>query len=207
MKLTYKKFEIELFDGINHILNTNNTIREYKKIHFKDTQQKDDTYHKNTHTIIIKKSGIEISSALVYQISKTTGIYNDSFILEDDKIWIINYNEIYCLHIPSLELAWHKAFDSHVNFAIHKLKDDIIIHGESEIFRITKDGETVWNFGGRDIWFNVEGEPEITIQNNTIRLFDFVSNEYVLDFDGNQIEDNPRIMPEEIKKKWWNIFN
>ena len=206
MKLTYKKFEIELFDGINHILDTNNRIKEYKKIHFKDTQLKDETCHKNTHTIIVKESGIEISSALIYQISKTTRIYKDSFVVENDKIWIINYNEIYCLHIPSLELAWHKAFDSHVNIAIYKLKDDIIIHGESEIYRITKDGETVWSFGGRDIWFNIEGEPEVTIENNTIRLFDFESNEYVLDFDGNQIEDNPRVVSGETKKKWWKIF-
>lgn len=202
MKLNYKNLEIEIFDGINYTLNSNDSLREYKKIHFKNIG----TCHKNSHTIIIKESGIEISSALIYQFHEMNGIYNDSFILEDDKIWIINYNEIYCLHIPSLELAWHKEFDSHVNIAIHKLKDDIIIHGESEIFRITKAGEIVWSFGGRDIWFNVEGEPEITIENNTIRLFDFVSNEYVLDFDGNQIEDNPRIIQEQIKKKWWQIF-
>jgi len=202
MKLNYKNFEIEIFDGINYTLNSNDVLREYKKIHFKNIG----TCHKNSHTIIIKESGIEISSALIYQFHEMNGIYNDSFILEDDKIWIINYNEIYCLHIPSLELAWHKEFDSHVNIAIHKLKDDIIIHGESEIFRITKAGEIVWSFGGRDIWLNVEEEPEITIENNTIRLFDFVSNEYVLDFDGNQIEDNPRIIQEQIKKKWWQIF-
>lgn len=108
--------------------------------------------------------------------------------------------------IPFLELIWNKEFDSFANFSIYKLEEDIIIHGELEIFRITKEGTIIWSFGGRDIWVNTEGQPEITIENNTIRLFDFESNEYVLDFDGNQIEDNPRIISREIKKKWWEMF-
>jgi len=32
-----------------------------------------------------------------------------------------------------------------------------------EIFRITKNGEIIWHFGGRDIWVNPEGSEELTI--------------------------------------------
>ncbi|MEN2402930.1 hypothetical protein GKZ90_0024300 [Flavobacterium sp. MC2016-06] len=73
------------------------------------------------------------------------------------------------------------------------IEDDFLVHGELQIFRITKEGEILWDFGGRDIWVNIEGKPEITFENNLIRLFDFESNEYVLNFDGKEIEFNPKI--------------
>lgn len=205
MKVEYKNFEIELFADKNCTLNSADEFSQYQKVYYTDNQIKDKKQSTNKHTIIIKESETIISNAIIYE-SGVGGIYNDTFILEDDKIWILIYNKVYCLEIPSLELSWQKELDFHANFSIHKLKNDFIIHGESLIFRISKKGDIIWSFGGRDIWFNIEGEPEVTIENNTIRLFDFDSNEYVLDFDGNQIEDNPRIISNEVKKKWWKIF-
>jgi len=205
MKIDYKNFEIELFTDKNFTSNSADEFSQYQKVYNIDNQIKDKKQPTNKHTIIIKESGTIISNAIIYE-SGVSGIYNDSFILEDDKVWVLIYNKIYCLEIPSLELSWQKELDFHPNISIHKLKNDFIIHGESLIFRISKEGDIIWSFGGRDIWFNIEGEPEVTIENNTIRLFDFESNEYVLDFDGNQIEDNPRVVSEAIKKKWWKIF-
>ena len=205
MKVDYKNFEIELFTDKNCTLNSADEFSQYQKVYHIDNQIKDKKQPTNKHTVIIKESGTVISNAIIYE-SGVSGIYNDSFILEDDKVWVLIYNKIYCLEIPSLELSWQKELDFHPNISIHKLKNDFIIHGESLIFRISKEGDIIWSFGGRDIWFNIEGEPEVTIENNTIRLFDFESNEYVLDFDGNQIEDNPRVVSGAIKKKWWKIF-
>jgi len=205
MKIDYKNFEIELFTDKNFTSNSADEFSQYQKVYNIDNQIKDKKQPTNKHTIIIKESGTIISNAIIYE-SGVSGIYNDSFILEDDKVWVLIYNKIYCLEIPSLELSWQKELDFHPNISIHKLKNDFIIHGESLIFRISKEGDIIWSFGGRDIWFNIEGEPEVTIENNTIRLFDFESNEYVLDFDGNQIEDNPRVVSGAIKKKWWKIF-
>ena len=51
-----------------------------------------------------------------------------------------------------------------------------------------------WSFGGRDIWVNLEGKSEVNIEENKIRLFDFESNEYLLNFDGVLLEDMPRII-------------
>ncbi len=86
------------------------------------------------------------------------------------------------------------------------VEEDFIIYGELEIFRITKNGEIIWRFGGRDIWVSVDEKKPFNIESDKIRLFDFESNEYVIDFNGNQIEDNPRIIQKKIKKKWWKIF-
>lgn len=202
MKLNYKNFEIEVFDGPNYILNSVDNLRPYEKVYFLNLNQEDTT----KHTIIIKESGNEISNAKIYGVGKFSGIFDNSFILEDDKLWILSQYKVYCLNIPYLELLWQKEFDLHANISIYKLEEDILIHGELEIFRITKEGNIIWSFGGRDIWVNIEGKMELSFENNTIQLFDFVSNEYILDFNENQIEDNPRIISKEIKSKWWKIF-
>jgi len=206
MKLKYKNFEIEVYDDPNYTLNSAHNLRQYEKVYFDGQHHEDYFYPTSKHVVTIKEVENEVSNAIICEVGGATGISKKSFIVEDDKIWILICNKIYCLKIPSLELQWQKEIDAFTNFSIYKLEEDFIIHGELEIFRITKEGEIIWRFGGRDIWVSIEGKNEITIENNTIRLFDFQSNEYVLDFDGNQIEDNPRIVPEQIKKKWWQIF-
>lgn len=202
MKLNYKNFEIEVFDDPNYTLKSVENLRPYGKVYFNKKQHEDQSYPSSKYAIIIKQNKIEISSILIHEIGWTTKLSNNSLIIEDDKIWISIANKIYCFKIPSLELAWCKEFDNFTNFSIFKLEKDILIHGELEIFRIAKDGKIKWHFGGRDIWINTDGKTELTIESNIIRLFDFESNEYVLDFNGNQIEDNPRITTPVTKKKW-----
>lgn len=202
MKLAYKNFEIEVIEDKNYNLNSTDNFHHYQKVYFKESE-----FRANCkYAIIIKEYGVEISSVIICEGGSPTGIFNNSFIIEDDKIWIRICNKIYCLEIPTLKLIWQKEFDEVTNFCFYKLGDDFLIHGELEIFRITKEGEIIWSFGGRDIWFNPIGHNELTIEENKIRLFDFESNEYILDFEGKELEFNPRIIETETKKKWWQIF-
>lgn len=194
MKLNYKNFEIEIADDLKYTLDSIDRLRAYKKIYTGIENQFRST---SSHSIIINENQLEISSAIICETGGATTIHKSSFIIEEDKIWINVCNKIYCLEIPSLELNWQKEIDSFTNFSIYKIENDFLVHGELQIFRITKEGEIIWSFGGRDIWVNIEGKQEITIENNSIRLFDFESNEYVIDFNGNQIEDNPRIITKE----------
>ncbi|MBB4804355.1 hypothetical protein HNP37_004442 [Flavobacterium nitrogenifigens] len=203
MKVDYKNFEIEVIDDKNYNLNSTYNLRQYQKTYFEENEFRPSS----KHAIIIKEHGIEIASVLICETNGATEIFDNSFIIENDKIWIIVSNKIYCLEIPSLEIIWRKEFDQFTNFHIHKLEEDFVIHGELEIFRITKEGEIIWRFGGLDIWINPEGKNEFTIENHFIRLFDFESNEYVLDFNGKELEFNPRTIETETKKKWWQIFS
>lgn len=202
MKIDYKNFEIELLHDYNNL----NSIIKSKNNQIYFESEKENEVYKSRHYIVVKELGIEISNITIYQTNNISGIFEDTFIIEDDKIWVISDNTIYCVEIPSSKLIWQKEFDLVTNYSIHKLKNTFIVRGELLIFRISKEGEITWSFGGRDIWFNPEGYNELTIEENAIRLFDFDSNEYVIDFDGNQIEDIPRVFPQEIKKKWWKIF-
>jgi hypothetical protein len=192
MKVDYKNFEIEVIDDQNYDLNSSHNSYQYQKFYFDENE-----FHSSSkHAIIIREHGIEVSSAIICEGGGATGINDKSFITEDNKIWIIVSNKIYCLKIPSLEIIWHKQFDEFTNFRIYRLNQDFLIHGELEIFRITKEGEIIWSFGGRDIWVNPEGKAEFTIENDFIRLFDFESNEYIIDFNGKELEFNSKTIPE-----------
>ncbi|MET3027613.1 hypothetical protein ABXT06_13115 [Flavobacterium sp. UW10123] len=202
MNVSYKNFEIEVIDDENHTLNSTKNLHQYKTVYCEENEFRSNS----KHGIIIKANGIEISSLIIHEFGGATTISDDSFIIEDDKIWIRICNKIYCFSIPTLGLIWHKEFDFATNFSFHKLEEDFIIYGEIEIFRITKNGEILWRFSGRDIWVNLEGKNPFSIESDKIRLFDFESNEYVLDFNGKELEFIPRKIKTEIKKKWWQIF-
>lgn len=100
--------------------------------------EKDDSEYQSRHYIAIKELGVEISNVIIYKTNSASSIHEDTFVVEDNKLWIVSVNKIYCLEIPSLILVWKKEFDHITNFALYKLKDDFIIYGELEIFRITK---------------------------------------------------------------------
>jgi len=202
IKINYKKFEIEVVDDKNHTLNSTKNLHQYKTVYCEENEFS----CISKHGIIIKENGIELSSLIIYGFAGATGIADDSFIIEDDKIWIRICNKIYCFSIPTLKLIWHKEFDFATNFSFHKLEEDFIIYGEVEIFRITKNGEILWRFSGYDIWINLDGKIPFNMKSNKIQLCDFQSNEYVLDFDGNLLEDNPKLILKTAKKKWWQIF-
>ena len=203
IKTDYKNFEIELFDDLNDDLDL---IIKSKNNEIDFGSKKEKLEYISRHYIVVKELGIEISNITIYESNSASGIYEDTFAVTDNKLLVISGNEIYCLEIPSLKLIWHKEFDQAANFALYKLEEDFIIYGEIGIFRITKEGEIIWSFGGRDIWVNIENKNPFNIESDKIRLFDFESNEYVLDFDGNVIEDNPRVIISKTKRKWWQIF-
>ena len=182
MKLKYKNYEIELFDEPNYTLNSVDNLRFYDKVYFEGEHQEDRFYPNSKHAIIVKEFETEISSAIICEVGGGTGIFENSFIIEDDKIWIRVCNKIYCLEIPTLELQWRREFDFATVFEFYKIENDFITRGELEIKRITRNGEIVWSFGGRDIWVNIEGKTELKIENDIIRLFDFESNEYLINF-------------------------
>lgn len=97
------------------------------------------------------------------------------------------------LNLNELKLDWIIRPDINEIFGFLDLKDDLLLRGESQIHRIDKKGNIKWSFGGNDIWVNLDGKNELNIEENTIRLFDFESNEYLLNFDGVELEYKPKI--------------
>lgn len=203
VKLNYKNYQIEVINDINYTINSADNLKVYDTVFFPGKNNEDRFYPTSKCGIIIKESDNEIASAIICESGGATAITEKSFVIEEDKIWICVCNKVYCLEIPTLDLIWRKEIDFITNFSIHKVEDDFIIHGELDIKRISKSGEIIWSFGGRNIWVNQEGKTEFSIENNQIHLFDFESNEYILDFNGETILDNPKPSSE---KKWWDIL-
>lgn len=72
--------------------------------------------------------------------------------------------------------------------------EDYIIHGEMNIYRVSKNLEIKWQYSGRDIWERYHGpEPAFEMKKDRICLYDFMDNYYELDYDGNLIfeKENP----------------
>ncbi len=93
------------------------------------------------------------------------------------------------LSLTKLVLNWNLKPDIGGVFEFYELDNDYLLRGEVEIHRISKNGQTKWSYGGRDIWVNIEGKPEVQIEENAIRLLDFNSDEYVIDFNGKTIKN------------------
>ncbi|MEO8516653.1 MAG: hypothetical protein ABI426_07915 [Flavobacterium sp.] len=139
---------------------------------------------------------------------------------ENDKSQSVKLNEsnlimslgftILSLNLKEIEIDWILRPDISELFEFYDLEEDILLRGEHRIFRIEKNGNIKWEYGGRDIWVNLEGKKEVSIEENKIRLFDFESNEYLLNFDGELLEDKSRIIKTKKPtffsnpKRWFN---
>jgi hypothetical protein len=97
-------------------------------------------------------------------------------------------------NLSQMQLNWKIRPDSAEIFEFYDLEDDILLRGETAIHRIDKKGNVVWNYGGRDIWVNIDGQNQIEINKDTIKLIDFESNEYWIDFNGKTLKNNPKIL-------------
>jgi hypothetical protein len=129
---------------------------------------------------------------------------------EGQSIIIKNHNLILSLgftiisiNLDSLKVNWKIRPDVTEIFEFYELENDILLRGEHGIHRIDFDGNIKWTFTARDIWINTDGKKEVSIENNKIRLFDWESNEYLLDFNGKLLEDKPIEIKKRTIQKWW----
>lgn len=93
----------------------------------------------------------------------------------------------FSLNLTDFSLNWNLEPDTAEVFEFYDLQGDYLLRGEVEIHRIDTNGNIKWRFSGTNIWVNMEGKPEVTIKENYIRLLDFNSDEYLIDFDGKSM--------------------
>jgi len=178
----YKDFEVIVFDDQTYAINSTDNSTNYKQSYCENIGDL------NKHGIKINKDGIEISSAIICENGGGSTIHEKSYILKDNSIFICCGSKIYSLNIPLLTLNWRKELDSATCFGIYEFEGDLLIHGELEISRLTKEGLVKWKFSGRDIFVSMTGNKEFEIVGDKIKLFDFDNFEYLLDANGNEIK-------------------
>lgn len=76
-----------------------------------------------------------------------------------------------------------------VLFAAYAYRDDFILYGETDIFRIAPDLSVRWQFSGRDIFVrNPEKEgPAFEMKSDRICLYDWEDNYYELSYEGGKV--------------------
>ncbi|SEQ08048.1 hypothetical protein [Flavobacterium urocaniciphilum] len=148
-----------------------------------------------------------------------TGIDGGTYLHDGDKIdkcqsvKLLDNNLIlstgftfFSFNIEKQEIEWKLRPDISEVFEFYDLQDDFLLRGELEIHRIDINGNIKWSYGGKDIWVNIDGKKEVCIENDKIKLTDFESNIYVIDFNGNTLKKHPTFIVGENRKNWWKFW-
>lgn len=118
----------------------------------------------------------------------------DSFVGVHEQGLLLMFDSIICLFNPELlEITQQINIDAMgTMFEVHSYKDDYILYGEMEIYRISIDFKIVWKFWARDIFVRYQGdEPAFVMKEDKICLIDFSDNYYEIDYDGKVLVDRP----------------
>jgi hypothetical protein len=126
-----------------------------------------------------------------------------SVIIKGDHLILSIGFTLLSIDLTNLTLNWKIRPDIAEIFEFYELDNDILLRGEIGIHRIDIKGNIKWSFSARDIWINMHDKEEVKIESNGIRLFDWESNEYLIDFNGKIIEDIPVRFEKKTKIKWW----
>lgn len=185
IEIAHQQYKVFIYTDHQYTVESADNLRRYNRVYIDDSCDR----HSNVSNvaILVKHGQDEVASAILCDIGVFTGLSESSFIIEERMLYICAGNKLYYLNIPDLTLKWTGQVDYVTNFSVQKLEDDLLVHGEIEITRITKLGEIKWRFGGQDIWINTNGFPVITLLYDRIKLVDFQSNFYAIGFDGNTI--------------------
>jgi hypothetical protein len=173
-------------------------------------------YRSCNHGIRILKYDQIIKSAIVCASAGATEIHENSAIIDQDSILICCADKIFNLRLPDLTLNWSLKADLATCFGIYKIDIGYFVHGETQVTRIDKFGNIVWQIGLRDILVNIDNDqPCFVLHDNFIELQDFNSNKYTIDFNGKIIvetlsESQKRfnvVDKKSTQNKWWKIWN
>ncbi|WP_343555563.1 hypothetical protein [Sphingobacterium sp.] len=188
IEISYQHYKVLIYTDHQYTVESADNLRRYKRVYVDDSC---DRYNNVSNVaILVKHDQDEVASAILCDTGIFTGLSESSFIIEERVLYICAGNKLYYLNIPDLTLKWTGQIDYVTNFSVQKLEDDLLVHDELEITRITKLGEIKWRFGGHDIWVNNNGHQEVTVLPKSIQLIDFGSHLYELDFAGNIISQN-----------------
>lgn len=108
-----------------------------------------------------------------------TGIDEHSYVLFEKRLTVCRGDSIFCLAVPDLSLLWQTKADAMTCFGVFAYENDLIVHGELSISRLTKEGAIAWQFSARDIFVSLTSIINFRIEGRTI---------YVIDWDGMMYE-------------------
>lgn len=182
----YKDFTIEVIDEPTYINGSEDNNFNYSKTYLADFEGQTPT---SKHGIKIYRENQIIESCIVIGTGAATGVYQNSTLVDNDRLLICCCDSVFSLSLPNLELHWRTQADLATCFQIFLHQSDYIVHGELQITKLDKDGNKKWEFAGADIFVSIDNEEVYTIESDGILLTDFAKTKYKIDFDGNLLWD------------------
>lgn len=177
---------IEVCDEPAYRYDSADNIFYYSKQHFCEFAQE----HPNSkHGVKIIQDDEIINSCIIIGSGGSTGIYQNSSLVDNDQLVVCCCDTIVCLSLPDLELKWKTKADSFTCFELFTLEDDYIVHGELLITRLDKNGKIKWEFGGTDIFVSLDATEGFRLEKDYIMLTDFGKTQYKIDFEGKLLSD------------------
>lgn len=113
-------------------------------------------------------------------------------VLEDEILTVLQDNTITQIRITDGTIIRHIDLDCFgCNFAIYKIENGYVLHGEIEITMLDHNFIKKWTFSGKDIFVSVSNKHSFEISDRSICLYDFEDNYYEIDFNGNLLRQIP----------------
>ncbi len=121
-------------------------------------------------------------------IGRAYGSVENCAVLEENRLVVLadNYLVFFDLKAQQLENKI-LILDFGTGIEIYPFDEGYIVNGETDIIKVDKFGNKVWDFSGRDIWVRPNGESSIKILDNSLLLIDWEGNKYNLDKLGREI--------------------
>jgi len=182
----YKDLRVEVMNEPDYKFGSSDNHFKYSKHYFGDGGTE---YATSKHGIKIYRDEEIIDSCIVIGSGGATGVHQNASLLVNDHLLLCCSDTIFCLTLPGLALKWETKADQATCFQIFKHQDDYIIHGELQVTKLDKHGNKKWEFGGADIFVNIDNEEEFKLEPDGILLTDFSKTKYKIDFDGKLIWD------------------
>ncbi len=182
----YKNFTIEVIDEPAYKYGSVDNSFCYSRIYFGDDAER---YPTSKHGVKIYEDDQIIDSCIIIASGGTTGIHQNSTLVDNDQLLICCCDTIFCLALPDLALKWKTQADQATCFQVFKLQDGYIVHGELLITKLDREGNKKWEFGGDDIFVSINNEEVFKMDNDGILLTDFAMSKYKIDFEGKLLSD------------------
>jgi hypothetical protein len=175
-------FVITVFNDADFKPGSTDNINTYSRHFFGISCE---SYPVSMHGIKVYRDDDVVNSCILVASGGATSVTPLSSCLEDNQLLVCCCDTVFCLMPDTLNLLWQVQGDPVTCFAIYKVQQDYLIHGELEVTRIDKFGSIKWRFSGSDIFVTTNETDEVQLFDNYILLTDFNMSQYKIDFDGN----------------------
>ena len=143
-----------------------------------------ETRPSSKHGVLCWRAEVLLGSTVLLAGGGGTGVHKHSLLVLGSCAYVGVGDQVACLDVPALRLAWNTRADDATVFGVYGTpdKDALIIHGELAVSRLTLDGEVVWSAGGRDIFTG-----DFSVEADWIRVCDFDNREYRFDIRSGRV--------------------